>query len=155
MEECLTLLGKFYIEQNNIVKAEDTYRRLLSINQKSVNALFSLGRIKFQKNDLNETLSLWKKAVEIEPTLFDIRLLICKVNISLGNFEDVVVDCDQLLQILNMSREITIEDLSELANVFNSIVEKLKERNEFQPAETAYRICGDLEQISRNAPIHH
>ncbi|NOR65484.1 MAG: glycosyltransferase, partial [Candidatus Scalindua sp.] len=140
MEECLTLLGKFYIEQNNIVKAEDTYRRLLSINQKSVNALFNLGRIKFQKSDLNETLSLWKKAVEIEPTLFDIRLLICKVNIALGNFEDVVVDCDQLLQILNMSRDITIDGLSELANVFNSIVGKLKERNGVQPAETAYRI---------------
>ncbi len=54
-----------------------------------------------------------------------------------------------------MSRDITIDGLSELANVFNSIVEKLKERNEVQPAETAYRICGDLEQISKNAPIHH
>lgn len=146
MKDCLTLLGKFYIEKNEIDKAEDTYRRLLGIDDKSVNALFNLGRIRFKKDDLNETLSFWKKAVEIKPTSFDIRLLICKVNSALGNFEDIIVDCDQLLQILNMPRKITIESLSDLGNVFNSISEKLKERNEVQAAETAYRISKELKQ---------
>jgi glycosyltransferase involved in cell wall biosynthesis len=147
LEDCFTLLGNFYIGNNNIDKAEEAYRRLLSINEKSVTALFNLGHIKFQKNDLNETLPFWKKAVDIDPALFDIRLLICKVNIALGNFEDVVVGCDQLLQELNMSREIIIESLSDLGNVFNSISQKLKERNEVQSAKTAYRLCEDLKQI--------
>ncbi len=147
LEDCFTLLGNYYIETNCIDKAEDAYRRLLSINEKSINALFNLGHIKFQKSDLNGTLFFWKKAVEIGPTLFDIRLLICKVNVALGNFEDVVVDCDQLLQLMNMSREISIESLSDLGNVFDSISENLKEENEVQSAETAYRICEDLKQI--------
>ena len=147
MEDCFTLLGNFYIEDNNIDKAEEAYRRLLSINKESVTALFNLGHIRFQKNDLNETLPFWKKAVDIDPALFDIRLLICKVNIALGNFEDVVVGCDQLLQELNMSREITIESLSDLGNVFNAISQNLKERNEVQSVKTAYRICEDLKQI--------
>jgi glycosyltransferase involved in cell wall biosynthesis len=147
MENCLTLLGNYYFENDSIDKAEDAYKRLLDINKNAVNALFNLGHIKFQKRDLNGTLSFWKKAVKISPDSFDIRLLICKVNITLGNFEDIIMDCDQLLQILNMSRDLTIESLSDMGNIFDLIGKNLKERNEFQPAETAYRICKELKQL--------
>ncbi len=99
---------------------------------------------------MNETLSFWQKSVELEPTLIDIRLLICKINITLRNFEDVVVDCDQLLQVLNMPRATTIESLNDLANIFNSISNNLKEGDDEQSAETAYRICKDLEQFESN-----
>ena len=146
-EGCLMLLSNYYNENNSIDKAEDAYKKLLSINEKSVNALFNLGHIKFQKNDLNETLTFWNKAVEISPDSFDIRLLICKVNITLGNFEDIITDCDQLMQILNMSREITIECLCDLGEIFNSISKNLKGRDEVQLADTAYRICKDLKQL--------
>ena len=147
MEETLMLLGNFYFENNNIDKAEDTYRKLLDINKNEVNALFNLGHIRFKKGDMNETLSLWQKTVELEPTLIDIRLLICKINITLGNFEDVVLDCDQLLQVLNMPRATTIESLNDLGNIFNLISNNLKEENDVQSAETAYRICDDLKRL--------
>ncbi|MCP4253977.1 MAG: glycosyltransferase [Candidatus Scalindua sp.] len=147
MEDTLMLLGNFYYENNNFDKAEDTYRKLLDINKNAVNALFNLGHIRFQKGDMNETLSFWQKSVELEPTLIDIRLLICKINITLRNFEDVVVDCDQLLQALNMPRATTIESLNDLANIFNSISNNLKEGDDEQSAETAYRICEDLNRL--------
>ena len=147
MEDTLMLLGNFYFENNNIDKAEDTYRKLLDINQNIVTALFNLGHIRFKKGDMNETLSLWQKSVELEPTLIDIRLLICKINITLGKFEDVVVDCDQLLQVLNMPRATTIESLNDLGNIFNMISNNLKKENDIQSAETAYRICDDLKRL--------
>ena len=147
MEDTLMLLGNFYFENNNIDKAEDTYRKLLDINQNVVTALFNLGHIRFKKGDMNETLSLWQKSVELEPTLIDIRLLICKINITLGNFEDVVVDCDQLLQVLNMPRATTIESLNDLGNIFNLISNNLKKENDIESAETANRICDDLKRL--------
>ena len=146
MEDTLMLLGNFYFENNNIDKAEDTYRKLLDINENAVNALFNLGHIRFKKGDMNETLSLWQKSVELEPTLIDIRLLICKINIALGNIEDVIVDCDQLMQVLDMPRATTIESLNDLGNIFNLISKNLKE-NDVQSAETAYRICDDLKRL--------
>lgn len=155
MEDCLMLLGNFYMENNYIGKAEDTLMQLLSINEKSVNTLFKLGHIKFQKGGVNEAIVFWKKAVEIEPASFDIRLLICKINIDRGNFEDAIADCNQLLQILNIPEDLTLESLTDLANLFNSISERLKEIDDVQSAETASRICDDLKQISKNAPIHH
>ncbi|MEE9604340.1 MAG: hypothetical protein V3V70_02115, partial [Candidatus Scalindua sp.] len=110
--------------------------------------LVKLGHVKFKKGDLQETVLFWKKAVDIEPTLFDIRLLICKVNIVQGKFEDVFADCDRLLHILGIPGNITLEDLSDLANLFNVIGEKLKEKHDAQAAETAFNICKDLRNIN-------
>ncbi len=151
MEDCLTLLGNFYMERNCIDSAEGVYKRTLKFNQNSFKALFKLGYINFQKNNLKETISFWKRAVQAEPESYDIRLLICKINISEGNIEDVLVDCEQLLQILNLHRNMTIDNLHDLADIFNSISKKLKEKNELQSAETAYRICNDLQQIPKYA----
>ena len=147
IEECLKLLGNFYMENNNLDKAEETYKKLLDINETAVDVLVKIGHVKFRKGDLQETVLFWKKAVDIEPTLFDIRLLICKVNIVQGKFEDVIADCDRLLHILSIPGNITLEDLSDLANLFNVIGEKLKEKHDAQAAETAFNICKDLKRI--------
>ncbi len=100
-----------------------------------------------RKGDLNEAISFWKNAVTLDPELFDIRLLICKLNISHGNFEEVISECEQLLQILDINRNIVLESLTDLANLFNLIGGKLGEKHDVQASETAFKICKDLEQI--------
>jgi glycosyltransferase involved in cell wall biosynthesis len=147
VEYCLKLLGNYYMENNNLDKAEEIYKKLLDINGTAVDVLVKTGHVKFQKGDLQETVLFWKKAVDIEPTLFDIRLLICKVNIVQGKFEDVIMDCDKLLHILGMPGNITLEDISDLANLFTVIGEKLKEKHDTPAAETAFNICKDLKHI--------
>ncbi len=151
IENYLTLLGNFYMD-NDIDKAEEAYKELLDINEGSIEALFSLGLIRFKKGDIENTLLIWKKAVDLEPASFDIRLLICKINISQGNIEDVVDECDQLLQILDMPRDMTLESTGDLAEIFNSISDKLKEGSSIQSAETASNICEELRHVSRNSP---
>ncbi len=147
VEYCLKLLGNYHMENNNLDKAEETYKKLLDINETAVDVLVKTGHIKFLKEDMQEAILFWKKAVDIEPTLFDIRLLICKINIVQGKFEDVIVDCDKLLHILSIPGNITLEDISDLADLFNIIGEKLKEKHDTQAAETAFNICKDLKRI--------
>jgi glycosyltransferase involved in cell wall biosynthesis len=147
IEYCLKLLGNYYMENNNLGKAEEIYKKLLDINETSVDVLVKTGHIKFLKEDMQEAVLFWKKAVAIEPTLFDIRLLICKVNIVQGKFEDVIADCDKLLHILSIPGNITLEDISDLANLFTVIGAKLKGNHDVQAAETAFNICKDLKQI--------
>jgi tetratricopeptide (TPR) repeat protein len=147
IEYCLKLLGNYYMENNNLDKAEEIYKKLLDINETAVDVLVKTGHVKFQKGDLQETVLFWKKAVDIEPTLFDIRLLICRINIVQGRFEDVIADCDRLLHILSIPGNIILENLSDLANLFNVISEKLKEKRDTQAAETAFNICKDLKHI--------
>ncbi|MBS1258713.1 MAG: hypothetical protein MAG551_01775 [Candidatus Scalindua arabica] len=147
IEECLKLLGNFYFENNRPDKAEETFRRLLDINEHAIDAMVKTGHIRFQKGDLKETIHFWKKAVDTEPTLFDIRLLICKINMVQGNLEEVVTECDQLLQILDINRDVVIESLTDLANLFNLIGGKLEEKHDVQASEAAFKLCKDLEQI--------
>ena len=147
IEKCLKLLGNFYLENNCLDKAEETFRKLLDINEHSIDAMVKIGHIKFRKGDLNETIHFWRKAVDVEPTLFDIRLLVCKINIVLGNLEEVVTECDQLLQILDISRNIVLENMTDLANLFNLIGGKLKDKQELPAAETSFKISKDLKQI--------
>ncbi len=152
IEECLKLLGNFYLENNCLDKAEKTFRKLAHShvergNEYTIDAMVKIGHIKFQKGDLKETIHFWKKAVDAEPTLFDIRLLICKINIVQGNLEEVVTECDQLLQILDIRRNIVLESLTDLANLFNVIGESLKDKQELQAAETSFKISKDLKQI--------
>jgi glycosyltransferase involved in cell wall biosynthesis len=147
IEYCLKLLGNYYMENNNLDKAEEIYKKLLDINETAVDVLVKTGHVRFRKGDLQETVIFWKKAVDIEPTLFDIRLLICKINIVQGRFEDVIADCDRLLHILSIPGNITLEDISDLANLFTVIGETLKEKHDVPAAETAFNICKDLKQI--------
>ncbi len=102
----------------------------------------------FQKGDMSETLSFWRNAVEIAPGSLDIRLLICTINITLKNLEEVITDCDQILKVLNMPRNVTIDSLTDLIKLFNSIKEELNIRNDVKSAEIASKICENLELIS-------
>ncbi|MEE9605115.1 MAG: tetratricopeptide repeat protein, partial [Candidatus Scalindua sp.] len=147
IEYCLKLLGNYYMENNNLDKAEEIYKKLLGINETAVDVLVKTGHVKYRKGNLQEAVLFWRKAVDIEPTLFDIRLLICRINIVQGKFEDVIADCDKLLHILGIPGNITLEDISDLANLFTVIGEKLKEKHDAQAAETAFNICKDLKRI--------
>jgi hypothetical protein len=48
---------------------------------------------------------------------------------------------------LDISRNIVIESLTDLANLFNLIGGKLKDKQELQAAETSFNISKDLKQI--------
>jgi len=154
IEECLKLLGNFYLENNWLDKAEEVFRKLTHShavcgNEYAIDAMIKIGQINFKKGDLKEAVNFWKKAVDAEPTLFDIRLLVCRINIVQGNLEDVITECNQLLQMLDMSRNITLESLTDMSNLFNLIGERLKDKQELQAAETSFKIFKDLKQISQ------
>ncbi|MDR4504150.1 MAG: tetratricopeptide repeat protein [Candidatus Scalindua sp.] len=147
IRDCLTLLGEFYRERNDLDKAEETYVKLLNMNEPSADTMFKIGQVKVKRGCIEEAVSFWRKAVDIDPTLFAVRLLICKSNIVLDKYEDVVADCDQLLKALNLPRSITLRGLDDLGDMFEDIGKKLYERDDVQSAETAFTIKNDLRRI--------
>lgn len=147
IEKCLGLLGNFYLKNNCLDKAESVFRKILNINAHAVDAMVRTGHIKFRKGELKETIYFWKKAVDVEPTLFDIRLLTCRVHIAQGNIEEVITECGQLLQLLDINRNVVVESFSDMANLFNKIGEKLRDKHDLQSSETALNLCRDLEHL--------
>ena len=144
---CLKLLGNFYLENNYLDKAEETFARLLNAQEQSEEVLFKIGLVKFKKRSFEEAIVYWRKAVEKEPSLFDIRLMICKMNVILEKFEEVITDCNQLLNELNLSRNVTLESFTDLSALFKTIGERLNEMHDLPAAETAFEICEDLKRL--------
>jgi len=144
---CLKLLGNFYLENNYLDKAEETFKRLLNAQEHSEEILFKFGLVKFKQRSFEEAIVYWRKAVEKEPALFDIRLMICKINIILEKFEEVVIDCNQLLKDLSLSRNVTLENFTDLAALFKAFGERLEEIDDLPAAKTAFKICEDLKRF--------
>ncbi len=150
MKGCLALLGDFYSKNNYIDKAEEVYLRLLDISGPSAETLFKIGQVKVKQGDLGEAISFLRRAVDIDPYLYGVRLLICKINVMLDNFEDIVTDCDLLLKALNLPRNITLTRLEDLGDIFETIGNTLYERGDVQSAQTAFHTKNDLKQIQCN-----
>lgn len=144
IEDCLKLLGNFYFENNQLDKAEGAYMKLLNINGRLVDILFKMGHTKYKKQDKSGALLFWEKAVDIAPDAFDIRLLICKLNIAQGNLENVASNCNQLLNILNIPGNAVFNSPAEMADLFGIIGKTLNERNAGQAAKTAFNISKKL-----------
>ncbi|MCP5002399.1 MAG: tetratricopeptide repeat protein [Planctomycetes bacterium] len=147
IKDCLALTGDFYMENNFIDKAEETYLKLLDMSTPSADTLFRIGQIKAKKGAFVEAISFWRKAVNTDPSMFDVWLLICKINLVSGNFEEILTDCDQLLKALNLPRDMTLGCIGDIGDIFDTIGNSLYERDNIKSAETAFNISSELKRI--------
>ena len=68
------LLGKIYLESDQLTKAEDQYRSILEDNPSSADAYYFLGEIFYKYNKMAEARFNWRKAYNIDPSHYGARL---------------------------------------------------------------------------------
>ncbi|PHS08098.1 MAG: hypothetical protein COA88_07330 [Kordia sp.] len=61
----LTEKGDKYYQQNNIEKAEKTFKKIIKLDSLHKDTYFNLGAIALQKNNANEAIGYFKKCVEL------------------------------------------------------------------------------------------
>ncbi len=62
------LLGKIYLDKNELIKAEKQYNKILEKNQNSADAHYYLGEIYSKLNKKVKARAEWRKALEIDPS---------------------------------------------------------------------------------------
>ncbi|MFW6208250.1 MAG: tetratricopeptide repeat protein [Spirochaetota bacterium] len=62
------LLGSIYIEENELSKAEDQYKKILSLNSESADAHYYLGEIYAKMDDQVKARAEWRKVLNIDPS---------------------------------------------------------------------------------------
>ncbi len=67
-KECRFLMGEIYIQQNELLKAEEQYREIVELDPGSANAHFQLGEVYFEMNDIVRARSQWRKTLALDPT---------------------------------------------------------------------------------------
>ena len=68
------LLGKIYLESDQLTKAEDQYRRVLESNPISADAYYFLGEIFLRYDKITEARYNWRQAYNIDPSHYGARL---------------------------------------------------------------------------------
>ena len=68
------LLGKLYIDLEQLPKAEDQYRRILELNPRAADAYYYLGEIYFLKGKTIEARAHWREALIIDPAHYGARV---------------------------------------------------------------------------------
>ncbi len=68
------LLGKIYLETDQLTKAEDQYREIIRVNPTSADAYYFLGEIFLKFNKITEARYNWRQAYNIDPSHYGARL---------------------------------------------------------------------------------
>jgi tetratricopeptide (TPR) repeat protein len=105
--------------------AEQVLRRALIINPARLEALINLGLLFHQQKDYRPALDYFNRALTLDPHLMDIRLFRSDIFIQSGEVEDLVGECDELLKMLGLERDLTIESLQDLGGLFFQIAAAL------------------------------
>lgn len=110
----------------------------------SVEALSNLGYVHYSKNNLLEARNVFERLTQIDPTLLDIHLVLSLIYVNLKSPELVVTECDTLLGLLGLNRDITLNSLSDLSNLFIDIGKVLLEQKRPPLASLAFNVAMDL-----------
>lgn len=126
-------LARFYLNRNDMVKAEETFRRAITVNEASALAHTQLGRFLAQMKRNGEAEAELRRAVEVEPSNRDSRLALASYYlaskqiaqaeqeyIALANLESGRVDGRSVLADFYA----TVGRLDEAVSIYNEIIRK-------------------------------
>jgi len=84
------LVGMAYFEQGNAVDAEEYLEKSLKLEPNRADAYDHLGRIALLKGQYDKALTLFHRALEIDPKTSGIHFRIAKAQVFLGKLEEAV-----------------------------------------------------------------
>jgi len=126
---------------------KDAVRHLekaLEVSPNSLEALSNMGYVYFDGQDFSKAKEVFEYLGYIHPTLLDVPLMLSMVYIHIGNIEMVVAECDKLMKLLEMDRNMTLNSLLDLSNLFVNIGKVLLERERPKLGILAFDVASRL-----------
>ena len=124
-------LGIAYEQIKDISHAKDAYDRLLTIEPENAETLVRLGSLFLNNSCLYNAKECFLKTIKLGKHLLEAHLALSRIYISQNDVQSCVASCDQILKCLNLPRDTTINNLSDLSRLYISIGKTLlKQQNE-------------------------
>ena len=105
----------------NITQSKDIYNALLKTDPNNPEVPARLGSLYLHENDYTRANKCFLKLLDSEKYLLEAHLGLSKVYISMNDPESCVMSCNELLKCLNLPRNITINSLYDLSNLYIEI----------------------------------
>ena len=119
--DALFNLAIAYERVENITQAKDTYNNILTIKPEYPEVYIRLGNLYLNEPDYNKAKECFLNSIKFDKYLLEAHLALSKIYISLNDLESCVVSCDQILKCLNLPRNITINNISDLSELYVNI----------------------------------
>ena len=122
--------------------------KALEVSPDSLEALSNLGYVYFDGQDYLKAKTIFEHLAYLHPTLLDIPLMLSMIYASIGNIEKVVVECDKILSLIEMNRNITLNSVLDLSNLFVNIGKVLLEKRQAAMGVLAFDVASHLNNES-------
>lgn len=121
-------LGLCFRKLERWAEAEEALRQALKLNPERLEALTNLGLVFYQQKKYPQALDTFNQALALDNQLVDVRLFISDIFLQAGEVESLVKVCDELLGLLYLDRDLTLQSLRELGELFFQIAEALDQQ---------------------------
>lgn len=127
-DEIYSNLGLTYKKIGLFEDAEDAFIKSLEINPDRLEALTNLGHLYYEKKAYGKAEECFQKALDLESDLIDARIILSDIYFRQYDVDHLVEQCDALLKILELPRDILLESLEDLGCLYLKIGDVLYEK---------------------------
>ncbi len=110
-----------YEGTGNVTQAKGIYNTLTKINPNNPEVPIRLGSLYLHEHDNAGAKECFLKLLNSEKYLIEAHLGLSKVYLSMNDPESCIRSCDELLKHLNLSRNITVNSIRELSDLYIKI----------------------------------
>ncbi len=130
-----------YEKTGDIARSKDTYNTLAKINMNNAEVLLRQGSLYLRENDNNSAKECFIKLVNSEEHLVEAHLGLSKVYLFMNDPESCIQSCDKLLEYLRLPRNITINSLSDISNLYVLIGTTLRKKHQMALSDFSFEIA--------------
>ena len=148
-------LALSYKHTGFLEKAIQHNRKALDLKADHQAALVNLGHLYFESRQHDLAKSIYTKAIESDSRLIDVLLRLAHIALIDNDIEDCVRLCDLTLKALDLSRNITLHSIEDLAGLYVMIAHSLQQSGKAQLSREALEIaaCLDPELVNTFNPF--
>lgn len=121
-------------------EAEKALLRSLEMDPQKVEAVINLGQLYKENQNHGNALEYFKKAVALSPRMMDVRLALSDIYFRLQELEELVGQCDVLLEELNLPRDFILNSFKELSTLYEMIGDELGKQGRKELSLLAFQV---------------
>lgn len=125
------LMGKICLSCDEFLQAQSLAEEVLqSHDNRDLQALSLLAKVQYHLGNYTSALDSFQQIAEIDSTLLEPHVYAADLFLRFKDIESCVDECDELLRILNLDRDITLNSLPDLGAQFFRVAEFLVQISE-------------------------
>ena len=121
-------------------EAEKALLRSLEMDPQKVEALINLGHLCKENKNYAKALEYIKNALTLNSRMIDVRLVMSDIYFRLQELDELVGQCDVLLQELNLPRDFILNSFNELGALYELIGDELGKQGRKELSLLAHQV---------------